>query len=82
MHLESRPDWLSVSHYSLEECSHPSHTPLKGAATTSNVFLELHGQQGKIGPLQLDSPTAFQRGKVDPDLDLYTVLPRFEMFQI
>ena len=37
---------------------------VKGAATTSNVFVEMHGQGGKIGPVQLDNPTAFQKGQV------------------
>lgn len=37
---------------------------VKGAATTSNVFVEIHGQGGKIGPVQLDNPTAFRKGQV------------------
>ena len=37
---------------------------LRGAGTTSNVFVELHGELGKIGPLQLDNPTAFRKGQV------------------
>lgn len=37
---------------------------LRGAGTTSNVFVELHGVQGKIGPVQLDNPNAFARGQV------------------
>ena len=43
---------------------------LKGAATTSNVFVEMQGRSGKIGPVQLDSPTAFQKGKVRLHLDI------------
>ncbi len=42
----------------------PTQGSMKGAGTTSNVFVEMQGTMGKFGPIQLDSPTAFDRGKV------------------
>ena len=36
----------------------------RGAGTDSSVFIELHGMAGKLGPLQLDNATAFEKGQV------------------
>eukprot|EP00955_Chlamydomonas_euryale_P033833 349637-Chlamydomonas_euryale.AAC.1 len=47
--------------YRLHVCT----AEIKGAGTTSNVFVELHGAGGKLGPVQLDAPGAFDRGKSD-----------------
>ncbi|KAG1662011.1 hypothetical protein FOA52_009500 [Chlamydomonas sp. UWO 241] len=45
---------------------------MKGTGTTSSVFLELHGATGRLGPIQLDAPNAFDRGNTDSfDLDGY-----------
>eukprot|EP00798_Chlamydomonas_sp_ICE-L_P013676 gene13676-19564_t len=49
-----------------------STTNIRGAGTDSGIFLEMHGMQGKIGPLQLDNPTAFDRGQyIDIFFDMH-----------
>lgn len=40
-------------------------TDMRGSGTTSNVFVELVGEMGKIGPLPLDNPDAFEKGQRD-----------------
>ncbi len=41
-----------------------AHGP-QGAGTESKVYLEMHGSHGKIGPVHLDNPAAFERGATD-----------------
>ncbi|GLC54185.1 hypothetical protein PLESTB_000832700 [Pleodorina starrii] len=38
---------------------------IKGAGTESKVYLELIGSSGRLGPLHLDNPAAFERGATD-----------------
>uniref|UniRef100_A0A061SAF0 Lipoxygenase homology domain-containing protein 1 n=1 Tax=Tetraselmis sp. GSL018 TaxID=582737 RepID=A0A061SAF0_9CHLO len=39
---------------------------VKGAGTDANVFIQLHGSRGEIGPVKLDTcPENFERGTID-----------------
>ncbi|KXZ51726.1 hypothetical protein GPECTOR_11g173 [Gonium pectorale] len=38
---------------------------IKGAGTESKIYLEMRGSQGKLGPIHLDNPAAFERGASD-----------------
>ncbi|KAG2432966.1 hypothetical protein HXX76_008694 [Chlamydomonas incerta] len=48
-------------HYKVEVVT----SDIKGAGTESKVFLELRGVGGKLGPVHLDNPSAFERGATD-----------------
>ncbi|KAG2501257.1 hypothetical protein HYH03_001064 [Edaphochlamys debaryana] len=52
------PDTL---HYKIEVVT----SDIKGAGTESKVYLEMRGSKGKIGPVHLDNPIAFERGATD-----------------
>ncbi|GFH12747.1 uncharacterized protein HaLaN_08491, partial [Haematococcus lacustris] len=38
---------------------------MRGSGTDSNIYLEMHGTLGKLGPERLDMPGAFDRGQGD-----------------